>query len=122
MFLGQGLSVVIQGLYFLLLGRLLGSTEYGIYIGAVSLVSIVSGYSTLGSGWMFVRHVSPDHTKYRKYWGNVLMATFVVGTILVVGLSLTAGWFIGPASAALVLLVALGECFCGQLAEACGRV
>jgi O-antigen/teichoic acid export membrane protein len=49
MMAGQGFSVVIQAAYFVLLARLLGSTEYGVYAGAAALGFIVSPYCDLGS-------------------------------------------------------------------------
>jgi hypothetical protein len=44
MLLGQALSIICQGICFILLRRLLGSTEYGIYVGALAMASIVSRY------------------------------------------------------------------------------
>jgi O-antigen/teichoic acid export membrane protein len=83
MLLGQGLSIVFQGIYFVLLGRLLGSTEYGIYAGAVAMVALLSQYSPLGSQLVFLRHVSPDHRKFAPYWGNILITTLGLGTVFI---------------------------------------
>jgi hypothetical protein len=73
LFAGQGLSFVVQGFYFILLARLLGTTQYGLLAGAIALVTVVSQYSALGSGLLFLRYVSPDHSRFRMYWGNLLM-------------------------------------------------
>src|ERR1700687_2671725 len=54
MVMGQGAGFVLQAGYFVLLARLLGSTEYGIYAGTFALVSIASQYSALGSGTVFL--------------------------------------------------------------------
>src|ERR1019366_6343199 len=81
MFLGQGLSIICKGAYFILLARLLGSTEFGIYVGAVAMVSILSQYSTLGSYSVFLRYVCPDHKNFALYWGNVLVTTLTLGSI-----------------------------------------
>ena len=70
MFIGQGASLVCQAGYFVWLGRLLGATEYGIYVGAVSLVALLAQYSALGSHSVFLRYVSADPTKFRRYWGE----------------------------------------------------
>ncbi len=45
LFAGQGLSFVVQGFYFIVLARLLGTTQYGLLAGAIALVAIVSQYS-----------------------------------------------------------------------------
>jgi O-antigen/teichoic acid export membrane protein len=122
MFLGQGLSIICQGAYIILLGRLLGITEYGTYVGAVAMVSIVSQYSPLGSHSVFLRYVSPEPEKFAQYWGNVVVTTITLGSLFVVLLT-----WIGPHLAhsyrwSLLLCVALGDCLCTQLTTAAGRV
>ncbi len=81
MFLGQGLSLVCQAGYFICLGRLLGSTEYGIYIGAVALVAILAQYSALGSHSVFLRYVSPAPGRFSHYWANVVVTTAAMGLV-----------------------------------------
>jgi O-antigen/teichoic acid export membrane protein len=66
LFAGQGLSVIAQGFYFIVLARLLGTTQYGLLAGAVAMVAVVSQYSSLGSGLLFLRYVSPDHSRFRQ--------------------------------------------------------
>jgi O-antigen/teichoic acid export membrane protein len=122
MFAGQGLSFVVQGLYFVILARVLGSLQYGILAGAAALVTVVSQYSTMGSGLLFLRYVSPDHEKFREYWGNILLSTAVFGSILVIGVRFAGTWMIGPASASILVLLAIGDCMCGQLTAAAGQV
>src|SRR5882672_7769462 len=72
MFGGQVASFGVQAAYFVLLARLLGSAEYGVLAGAAALVNIFSQYSGMGAGVLFLRYVSPDHSKFREYWGNIL--------------------------------------------------
>ena len=79
-FAGQGLSFVVQGFYFIVLARLLGTTQYGLLAGAVALVAVVSQYSTFGSGLLFLRYVSPDHSRFRLYWGNILLSILAAGS------------------------------------------
>ena len=92
MFAGQGLSFVVQGLYFIILARLLGTLQYGLLAGAAALVAVVSQYSTMGSGLLLLRYVSPDPECFREYWGNVILSTAFFGTLLVVGLNLAGRW------------------------------
>ena len=70
LFLGQGLSSIFQAAYFMLLGRLLGSTEYGVYMGAVALAAILGQYSTFGSELVFLQYVSPDRSQFSRFWGS----------------------------------------------------
>ena len=52
------ISVICQGCYFVLIARLLGNAGYGVYVGAIAVVSILSQYSALGSHSVFLRYVS----------------------------------------------------------------
>lgn len=122
MLLGQGLGYISQGLTFILLARLLGSLEFGIYAGAFSFVSLVAQYSSLGSPSIFFRYVCPDPSRFRLYWGNILLTTSSLGVVFVLALSL-----IGPHvsrfySIKLILAVAISECLCRQLAVASATV
>jgi hypothetical protein len=109
LFAGQGLGLVLQAGYFVLLARLLGPLQYGIYAGAFAFASLVAQYSALGTGTVFLRYVSSDHSAFDVYWGNILVVTSVVGGGLVVALDLLGSRLLNPASAALVLLAAIGR-------------
>lgn len=122
MFLGQGLGLVFQTTYFIVLARLLGSREYGVYAGTFALVSMASQYSTIGSGTVFLRYVSPDKSKFPIYWGNILMITCTVSILVAAMLHLTARFILNPQSAALIFPVAVSVCFCTQIAVAAGQV
>lgn len=122
MLLGQGLSIVFQGIYFILLGRLLGSTQYGIYAGVVATVALVSQYSPLGSQLVFLRHVSSDHRKFSGYWGNILVTTLSLGSIFVLLL-----FWIGPHVArsyshGILIFVAISDCLFVQLTGSVGVI
>ena len=122
LFAGQGISFVAQGLYFVVLARLLGTTQYGMLAGAAALVGVVSQYSALGSGLLFLRHVSPDHSKFRVYWGNVLLSILLLGFLLAVGLRFTGRWLVGAQSVPLLFPLAIGECLFSQLSACAGQV
>jgi O-antigen/teichoic acid export membrane protein len=122
LFAGQGISFIAQGFYFVILARLLGTTQYGLLAGAVALVAVVSQYSTLGSGLLFLRYVSPDHSRFRLYWGNVLMSVVLLGALIVVGLRLSGRWLVGTASVPLIFPIAIGDCLFQQLSSCAGQV
>jgi O-antigen/teichoic acid export membrane protein len=122
LFAGQGLSFIAQAFYFIVLARLLGTSQHGLLAGAIALVAIVSQYSALGSGLLFLRYVSPDHSRFRIYWGNVLMSVFVLGGLLVVGIRLTGRWLVGPASVPLLFPLAVSDCLFQQLSSCAGQV
>ena len=122
LFAGQGISFIAQGFYFVVVARLLGTTQYGLLAGAVALVAVVSQYSTLGSGLLFLRYVSPDHTRFRLYWGNVLMSLALLGALIVVGLRLSGRWLVGNTAVPLIFPIAIGDCLFQQLSSCAGQV
>src|ERR1035438_3215712 len=81
--LGRGLGFVLQALYFVLLARLLGIVEYGIYAGAFAFVAIVSSYSGLGGGSLFLRYVSVNTGRFSVYWGNIVLTAISGGAVVV---------------------------------------
>lgn len=122
MFAGQGLSLVCQASYFILVARLLGSAEYGRYVGAVAMASILSQYSSLGSREVFFRYVSPDRDKFSLYWGNILVNTFTLGSLWVVLMTVAGPHFAPTYSRTMLLCVALADCLFAQLTVGVGRV
>jgi O-antigen/teichoic acid export membrane protein len=122
LFAGQGLSFVLQGFYFIVLARLLGTTQYGLLAGAFALVSVVSQYSSLGSGILFLRYVSPDHSRFRIYWGNVLISILLLGGLLAVAIRLSGRWLVGTTSVPLLFPLAISDCLFRQLSTCAGQV
>jgi O-antigen/teichoic acid export membrane protein len=108
---GYGLKVV----YFIAIARLLGVLQYGVVVGAFALVNIVAQYGRLGTSTLLLRYVSADHTRFAAYWGNVLGVSLTMGGLLIVALRVVAPHLLDPASAALVLLLAVGSCICEQI-------
>ena len=115
MMAGQCLGYVLQAVYFVALARLLGVTQYGIFVGAFAFVSLVGRYSSLGTGPVFVRYVSVDKSKFALYWGNMLLMNALGGILLTLVLHFTGSHFLNPASAAIVLMAALSNCFGMQI-------
>jgi O-antigen/teichoic acid export membrane protein len=119
---GQVASFGVQAAYFVVLARLLGSAEYGVLAGAAALVNILSQYSGMGSGILFLRYVSPDHSRFREYWGNILLSVALVGTMLIIGLHIVGKWVLGQSSTSILVVLAIGDCLCSQLTGAAAQV
>jgi O-antigen/teichoic acid export membrane protein len=123
MFGGQIASFSVQAIYFVVLARLLGRPQYGILAGAVALVSMFTQYSGMGSGLVFLRYVSQDHSKFKEYWGNILASVGVVGGITVVALYFFAKWAFGETvDGRMLLFLAVGDCICGQVTTSAAQV
>jgi O-antigen/teichoic acid export membrane protein len=115
MLAGQGGNLFLQAAYFVLMSRLLGSTEYGIFIGAFAFTSLIATYSAMGSGTLLLRYVSTDAGRFAAYWGNILLITTALSAILILAASFAAPHLLNPASAALVVITGLANCFCGEI-------
>lgn len=122
LFFGRGLSVALQGVYLVMVGRLLGSSEYGIYVGALAMVTILSQYSSLGTPELFFRYVGVDPKKFSVYWGMVLSITFALGTIFVGIMAVFGPHFAPNISRTMLICVAIGECLGTQLAASTARI
>jgi O-antigen/teichoic acid export membrane protein len=115
-FLGQGTNVLLQAGYFVLLARLLGVREYGIFAGAFAVVNLVTPYSTLGAGMLFMRHVTVDRARAAVYWGNSVAVT-AVATVVIAGGLLFAGPVLTKTHDRLIFVtLVLANCFFSQIA------
>ncbi len=121
MFLGQGLSLAIQGVYFVMIARLLGATDYGLYVAIVSFISLGGQFGTLGSGYVLLRYVSADRAVFARYWGNILLTTAVSGALVVLLLVTLSHWVLPDAPWHLVLLVGISDAVLGGLVQCCGQ-
>ena len=122
MLAGQGTSVVVQGLYFVVLARLLGATEYGLLAGATALITAASTYSSLGAGFIFLRQVSPDHARFRAYWGYLLASTLMGGLVVVTLITLVAHFVLRDINPIAVICLALGDSLFMQITSGASRV
>src|SRR5271156_7011598 len=89
--LGSGSSFLLQGAYFIVLARVLGIREYGVFAGCFALVNALTPYTTLGGGWLFLRYVSVDASLANFYWGNALTVAASLTAIMALIL-----YFAGP--------------------------
>src|SRR5271156_2990958 len=112
---GIGGNFFLQAGCFLLLARLLGVTEYGIFAGAFALVSFVTPYSSLGSQMIFMRYASADRSSAQTYWGNMLTVTAVSTLLLAPALALAGSKLFGPGRIGLIAVLVVANCFMSQV-------
>ncbi len=79
MLLAQGLRIVLQAGYFVIIARVLGPEQYGAFVGATSLVAILAPFASLGSGNLLIKNVSRNRGSFAEYWGNALLMIVVSG-------------------------------------------
>ena len=69
---GQTFRLVIQAAYFVLIARILGPEQYGVFVAVVALAAILSPFSGLGTGNLFVKNVRSGRRTPEICWGNRL--------------------------------------------------
>lgn len=114
--LGQGTNFLIQAGYFILLARLLGVREYGIFAGAFAFVNLVTPYSALGAGMLFMRYVTADRAKAAVYWGNSIAVTVVVSLVIAGGLCIAGPALTKVHSHLIFVILVLANCLFSQIA------
>lgn len=118
---GQGVSIAAQALYFILIGRTLGSREYGAFIGVVALVTALSQFSSLGMEMILVRNVSRDRASFAATWGQAL-AILAGGFVVLLGAAMLFAHFaLRPDLRTLVPWIALSDGLLGKLVQLASR-
>lgn len=85
------LTAIVQGVYFLILARVLGATQFGIFAGSLALASTFSAVAGIGAGQMLVMHTSRSRSAYRVQLGTsfiYVLITFLPLATLVISLGL----------------------------------
>jgi O-antigen/teichoic acid export membrane protein len=114
---GQAANFLMQAIFFLLLTRLLGVNEYGIFSGALALITLATPYSSLGTGMLFMRYVTTDRSQAGLYWGNALVVTTSMTLLIAVVF-----YFVGPAIAhtqshLIFCVLAIANCLFSQVSD-----
>ncbi|BAY09533.1 flippase [Calothrix sp. NIES-2098] len=110
MLIAQGLRLVLQAMYFIIIARVLGAEYYGQFVGATALVAILSPFAGLGSDTLLLKNVAKNRGLFKDYWGNALLMITITGLGLMVLLILFAPIFLPRTISPLLLfLVALSD-------------
>src|SRR5438128_125005 len=106
MFLGQGLRIIVQAVYFIVIARLLGPAQYGAFVAVVALVAILAPFATLGFGNLLIKNVVRDRASFAVSWGNALLVA-VVSASLLFGVILVLARIALPATVPLTLIATI---------------
>jgi O-antigen/teichoic acid export membrane protein len=82
--IGQGLRLVIQAVYFILIARSLGSNAYGAFVAVVALAATLGPFSGMGTTNLFIRDVRSGKRAPVVCWGNGLLLTTISGSTLTI--------------------------------------
>ena len=118
---GQGVAMLAQALYFVLIGRTLGSQEYGAFVGVAALIASLSQCSTLGMEMILVRNLSRDRSSFARTWGHALLLSTAGFLLLLAVAMLFAHFLLRPRLRLLVPFIALADGFLGKLVQLSAR-
>jgi O-antigen/teichoic acid export membrane protein len=118
---GQFTSMAAQAVYFVLIGRALGSREYGAFVGVAALIGALSQFSSLGMEMILVRNVSRDRASFAQTWGHALALTLAGFLLLLAAALLFAHFALRPELRSLVPWIALADGLLGKLIQLAGR-
>ncbi|MBE9170324.1 oligosaccharide flippase family protein [Pleurocapsales cyanobacterium LEGE 06147] len=77
-------TLAIQAAYFVIITRVLGTENYGSFIGITGLAAIAFPFTTVGSGHLLIQYVSRDRKLFSTYWGNALVIVSIVSFSLAI--------------------------------------
>ena len=80
--IGQGVRLIIQAAYFVLVARALGPDHYGAFVTAVAIAALLSPFSGLGTPNLFIKNVRSGKRDAQVCWGNGLLLCLLSGTLL----------------------------------------
>ena len=80
---GQGVRLVVQAFYFVVLARTLGVSGYGAFVGVMALVAIASPFVSLGTGSLLIKNTARSPDSFSRYFGYALAMTGMIGGGLV---------------------------------------
>jgi O-antigen/teichoic acid export membrane protein len=118
---GQSVAMTAQAVYFILIGRALGSREYGAFVGVAALVACLSQFSSLGMEMILVRNVSRDRLSFPRTWGHALAITATGFLLLLAAAMLYAHFALRPELRPLVPWIAFSDGLLGKLIQLASR-
>jgi O-antigen/teichoic acid export membrane protein len=117
MFLGQGLRLIIQAGYFVIIARSLGVQQYGAFAAVTAMVAIFSPFVGLGSRNLIIQNVARNRELLDECFGNGMLMTLVTG-LAAVGIVIGICRWVLPASISftIIFMVAIADLvFCSLI-------
>jgi O-antigen/teichoic acid export membrane protein len=118
---GQFISMAFQAAYFVLMGRTLGSREYGAFVGVATLILALTQFSSAGMEMILLRNVSRDRKTFAATWGNALLITIVGFFLLLLAASIFGHFALPPELRMLIPWIAVGDAVFGKVVQLAGR-
>jgi O-antigen/teichoic acid export membrane protein len=116
----QGIRLIIQIAYLILVARVLGAYGYGVFAGCVALAGSLSPLVGLGFGMILVKEVSRNPASFPAYWAKALLGVFLSAPVFAAAMLLLANVLL-PAGGhwQAILLISIAELLAMPLVSVC---
>lgn len=114
---GNGLRLLIQAVYFVLIARSLGPKQYGAFVAMTAFVGVAAPFAGLGCPMVLLKYVARDRSLLPVYWGNGLLTISVSGTLLSLVILALTPFVLGQNFFFLAALVCLADLFMIRVTE-----
>ena len=105
MLFSNGMKLLIQAGYFIMLARFLGTENYGAFVSVTALGGLFRPFASCGTGDLLIKNVSRNRNVFSEYWGNSLFVITVSGLIFTSLLVLIHDYVLPPRISLLVILI-----------------
>ncbi|HMA40294.1 MAG TPA: oligosaccharide flippase family protein [Gemmatimonadales bacterium] len=89
----QGIRLLSQAAYFVLLARRLGAEGYGAFAASLGAVALVAPFAGMGAGSFLIRGVTRGVNTPDYWWGRAVVTVLRGGAVLAVGV-VALGWLV----------------------------
>jgi O-antigen/teichoic acid export membrane protein len=103
--IGQGLRLIIQSAYFVLIARSLGPDAFGAFATAVAMAALLGPFSGMGTPHLFIKNVRSGKRQAAICWGNGILLTVLSGGLLsIFGIGLSVALHLKIASLVVIIV------------------
>ena len=120
LFQGQGIQLLAQFGYFVIVAHALGPKGYGTFVACTAIVLTLSPFGPWGAGQVLVKYTSRNREELPVCFGNAILITVVSGLALSGIIILLRSFLLPPTVPVLMLAaVALADLICTQITSIC---
>lgn len=122
MLAGHGLRMALQAGYFVGLARVLGASDFGVFLAVLVIATGLAPFSGWGLGAILVLRTARSASAYPDSLYRFLITQLVTAPVLIGLLLVVVRWWVPEAPLGLVILVALSELVVFKWTEIAGQV
>jgi O-antigen/teichoic acid export membrane protein len=117
----QGLGIVTQTAYFILVARALDAPSYGAFVSVTAITSIIFPFIGLGSANILIKNVAKSENTFQEQWGNTLLISILTGILaILIVLLISPFLFSNSLSLPVIALILIADLIGLRLLENCG--